>query len=170
MTGGDAHHLGVGVASGKLYLRDDGCPLLLELEDDGGVIGYAGAFHHLVGVEHQGLGVRVSLLPGDVVAVQQLLVLGLDGAHVAHEGVEALHLCQHGGTRAALAGTQYYDSFHISIVSFQFRLLCIVSLLLLRRPAVTLANVPYKAFWRGWSRVSVTLGQEYLLPLPVPHE
>ena len=115
-----AHHLGVGVPPSELYLADDVSALGHELLYHGSLLGYARTLYHLVGIEDSLLGV-VLLLPLYAVVVEHLLVLVLDGRHVADKHVEALFLGQHGSTCAALAGPEYYYSFHICCMFVRHR-------------------------------------------------
>ena len=75
---GDAYHFRVGIAAGEFYLADDVDAAGFCFLNDGRIVGYAGALHNLVGIEYLLLGV-MSFLPCYVVALQQSLVLVLNG-------------------------------------------------------------------------------------------
>lgn len=92
---GDAYHLGVGVTAGKFNLADDVCALLDELLYHRGFLRYAWTLDDLVGTEYFFLSV-VSFFPFDVMVVEQLLVLVLNGRHIRNEHVEALCLGKYG--------------------------------------------------------------------------
>ena len=109
---GDANHLGVGVASCKLYLADDVRALVAQFLHHGRRVGNAGTLNHLVGVQNLGFGVA-AFFPLYLVVVHQTLVLVLDFRHVRYKHVESFFLGQYGGTSTTLAGTQYHYSFHI---------------------------------------------------------
>ena len=71
---GDADHVRLRVATGKLYLADDRYLLLNGLLHNGSRFGYAGTLDDLVGI--QDLLLRMlAFLPLDVTVVQHLLVL-----------------------------------------------------------------------------------------------
>ena len=102
VTTRDTHHLGIGVASGKLNLRDDRYAPLLYLEHHGCIARYAGALDHLVGIQDERLGM-LPVLPCDMILVEHLLVMLLDPRHIGEEYVETLLLCQDSGTYATLS-------------------------------------------------------------------
>ena len=102
ITTRDTHHLGIGVASGKLNLRDYRNALLGNLAHHGRLGRYARALDHLVGIEDKLLGV-LPILPCDMVFLEHLLVVLLNLRHVREEHVETLFLCQDSSTYAALA-------------------------------------------------------------------
>ena len=109
----DADHLGIGIPAGEFNLADNVCALFHEFSDHRGFFGNARALDDLVGIEDF-LFRMVPLFPFDAMVVEQLLVFVLDGGHIGNEHIESFLLCQYGCTGSALAGTQYYDSFHIS--------------------------------------------------------
>ena len=102
VTTRDAHHLGVGVASGKLDFRDHGDTLFGNLAHHGRLGRYARALDYLIGIEDKFLGV-LPILPCDMVLLEHLPVVLLYLRHVREEYIETLFLCQDGSAHAALA-------------------------------------------------------------------
>ena len=107
----DANHLGIGISTGKLNLRDDGCALCPQLLDHGGFLGNARTFDNLVGRKDERFGV-LTFLPLNTILVELLLILWFDGGEVGHKHVESLQLGQYGGSCSALGGSEYYYAFH----------------------------------------------------------
>ena len=107
IAAGDAHHLGIGVSSSELNFAHDGDALLDGLCHHGCRIGYAGALDNLVGIENL-LGGVSTLLPRNVILVEQVLVGLADVTGIAEPHVHALDLAKHGRSGSALATTQYY--------------------------------------------------------------
>ncbi len=110
----DAHHLGVGVAAGKLYLADDVNALFDGLPNHRRFLGNARTLDDFVRIEDGGFRMA-PFLPRDGVVVEQLLVLVLDDGHVRNEDIEAFLLGEHSGSGTAFSRSQHYYSFHISI-------------------------------------------------------
>ena len=100
---GDADGLGVGVSSGEFDFRDDGSALLGELTHQGSRRGYAGAFHHLIGIENQ-LRSMAILLERDAALIEHIFIFVGDGAIVAHEDIHPFRLAEDGCTATALPG------------------------------------------------------------------
>ncbi len=75
---GNTNHFSGSVAPGKLYLRDNGRALFFQFQYHRSIVGDTGTFHHLISVQNQFLCV-LSLFPGNVILVQQCLVLVFDG-------------------------------------------------------------------------------------------
>ena len=102
---GYADHLGVGVASGELYLADDGDILPACLDDDGSVQRYAGALDDFVGAEYAGHRVA-AFLEGYAFVDEPAAVLLCDSAAVAQEYVHAFVFGQDSGPETAFAGSE----------------------------------------------------------------
>ena len=73
----DTNHLGISISTGELNFADDGCALLAQFDNKRSLLGDTGTLDHLAGIENQLLGM-VPLLPGDAVAVKQLLIARFD--------------------------------------------------------------------------------------------
>ena len=112
VAAGNANHLGVCIASGKLYFADYADAFLRAFQHHRRVARYAGAFYYLVGVEDVGLRMP-AFLPPDAVRVEHFLVLVLDCRHVGNKDIEALLLSQHSRSGSAFSRSEYYNSFHI---------------------------------------------------------
>ena len=106
---GDAHHAGIGVAAGQLDFGDYGNGTFAQFHNQGGIEGYAGRFHYLVGVEDKLLGVT-SLFIGDAAAVEFGGVAGGDGAHIGEKHVHAELFAEDRGAYAALAAAEHHQA------------------------------------------------------------
>ena len=104
VTTGDAHHLGVGIASGEFNLRDYGDALCARFDDERGVFGNARALDYFVGIEDALLGVT-AFFPCNVVLLKTLFVAVGNCAHVRQPYVEAFNLCKYGSTYAAFSAS-----------------------------------------------------------------
>lgn len=87
---GDADHLGIRIASGKFYFRDNRCALFFQFQNQRSIVWNTRAFNYLVGIQNQFFGM-MAFFPGNTVAVEQFFVLVLDGGHVRYERLESFH-------------------------------------------------------------------------------
>ena len=104
VAAGDAHHLGIGVATCKLNFADNRNILCGSLLHHWGGGRNARALDDFVGGEHFLFGV-LALFPCYLVFVEEFLVFRCDGAHVAQPHVHTFHFGEYCGTCAAFATT-----------------------------------------------------------------
>ena len=98
----DTYHLGVGIAASELYLAYYVNALCYDFLNHGSFVGNTRALNHLVGREYFLLCV-MTFFPFDAMLVEHLLITVLYRAHVRHEDIEALFLCQNGCSGTAFS-------------------------------------------------------------------
>ena len=101
---GDTDHFCIGIASGKLDFGDNRCTLGFQFQDQRGVIRDTGAFNHLIGIQNEFFGM-MSFLPGNMVAVQKVLILILDSGHIRNKCFKSFYFGEYGCTSAAFTGS-----------------------------------------------------------------
>jgi len=101
--------------------------------DDGSGGRYAGALHHLVGVENLFRAVA-ALLEGDVPLPELFLIFTVYCALVGQKYVKSLDLGQDSRPDAAFASTQNYNPFHI-VLLLNFQSLSVFVIFPYRNPA-----------------------------------
>ena len=111
----DTDHFRIGVAAGELYLRDDGDRPVGNSSDHRCRRGYAGAFHHYVGVENL-FGSVVSLFPFYPFGVEHG---GIARRHSAHVGKEHFHpfvFAENCGAYTAFSSAEHYEFLSLLFV------------------------------------------------------
>ena len=98
---GNTNHLGIGIATSKLYLADDVDTLLLDLDNHRSRIGNTRTLDDFVSIKNLLLGM-LSFFPGYLTIVQHLLVFVGNLGHIADKHIESLFLGQNGCSSTTL--------------------------------------------------------------------
>ena len=106
----NTNHLGVRIASGKFYFRDNGNTGGFHLQHHRGIFRYARAFYHLVRIQDQFFRMA-AVFPRNPVTVQHVYIMRFDFSHIGNKDIKAFFLSQHCSTHAAFGRSQYYHSF-----------------------------------------------------------